>query len=481
MSLSYSAITNNGKITLPSVDTWGTNMNILRDPPKSITTKRNNRVGQTSSITQMVDDSSDRACESIRQYARGVNPFVSVSFNNNGTNSGQNPLYNTSNQGRSAFLPYTVMKDGAFRPPVLTKEQLMPLSRQPRIWTNYFTKPGFVDFTKKLRTCGPAEKTKEVKDTLLKTSARPTAVFTLQTPIKEPFEVKYVIHNPTKVSVSSSIKGTDITQQLVKNPTKGIDYNMLHSSAFSNINGNKYISDKNNLESDRFIKDIQNKIVDSNVSATFLNVTNNTEFNSDNYIQDVLSKNVDSNVSATFLNLTNNTEFNSDKYIQDVLSKNVQSNNALPYVQLTSIEDIFDLSDVKVKDKLNIDYTTNISGIEKNNFTHDNIQLDKNLPQYNAHTNLNQSTFYKRIEQDKQLQLSRNTPLTSFKSNIGNKNTLIENNSNNKIKLTPKIVPGSFSMNPLKPMTERMQNVNENFTTEKSSLTKKISQIFNGH
>ena len=37
--LSYSALINNGKITLPSVTTWGTNMNILRDPPKSITTR----------------------------------------------------------------------------------------------------------------------------------------------------------------------------------------------------------------------------------------------------------------------------------------------------------------------------------------------------------------------------------------------------------------------------------------------------------
>ena len=33
MSLSYSGLVNHGKLTLPSVDTWGTNMNILRDPP----------------------------------------------------------------------------------------------------------------------------------------------------------------------------------------------------------------------------------------------------------------------------------------------------------------------------------------------------------------------------------------------------------------------------------------------------------------
>ena len=41
MSVSYSAIIGHGtgKVTLPSVDTWGTNMNILKDPPKSVFTR----------------------------------------------------------------------------------------------------------------------------------------------------------------------------------------------------------------------------------------------------------------------------------------------------------------------------------------------------------------------------------------------------------------------------------------------------------
>ena len=60
MSISYSAITNHGKVTLPSVETWGTNMNILRDPPKSIHTRRIDKVGQTSNITAMIDDSGNR-------------------------------------------------------------------------------------------------------------------------------------------------------------------------------------------------------------------------------------------------------------------------------------------------------------------------------------------------------------------------------------------------------------------------------------
>ena len=238
MSLSYSGITNNGKITLPSVDTWGTNMNILRDPPKSITTRRINKVGETSSITQMIDDSSNRACESISHYARGVNPFVSVSYNNNGKNGGQN-LFSQNNNGKQAFLPYTIIKDGAFRPPVVTQQQLLPLSRLPRVWTTAFSQPGFVDFSKKIRTCGTAKETKEVYNNVLRAYARPTSIINISKPLEKPYEVKYVIQNPNKISATSGIRTLDITEQNVQKPSHGIELNSIHAFAQSNLNQNK--------------------------------------------------------------------------------------------------------------------------------------------------------------------------------------------------------------------------------------------------
>ena len=66
----------NQHITLPSVEQWGTNANILRDPPKAIFTRRIDKVGQNTDITELVDSSGDRACEGISLYARGVNPMV---------------------------------------------------------------------------------------------------------------------------------------------------------------------------------------------------------------------------------------------------------------------------------------------------------------------------------------------------------------------------------------------------------------------
>ena len=39
MSISYSGITSHGKVHLPSVESWGQSMNIMKDPPRSIHTR----------------------------------------------------------------------------------------------------------------------------------------------------------------------------------------------------------------------------------------------------------------------------------------------------------------------------------------------------------------------------------------------------------------------------------------------------------
>jgi len=173
MSISYSGITSYGKSNLPSVESWGSSMNILKDPPKSIHTRRKNKVGQTMSITEDIDAATDRAAEAIRVYARGTNPAVSVMYTNNGTCGGalgaasglgasaDNPTSALANT--QASLPYKIMQGGAFRPPVLTQRETMALSRQPREFTQAQARPGFADFTKKLRVCGTAANTYEVK------------------------------------------------------------------------------------------------------------------------------------------------------------------------------------------------------------------------------------------------------------------------------------------------------------------------------
>lgn len=139
--ISYSGLKSYGKSTLPSVEGWGTNMNIIRDPVKSITTRRRDKVGDNNQITNMIDESGDRMCEAIRLYAAGSNPFATVTMNNYNTRGGYN-------SGTAAYLPHRIMNDGAFRPPLVTLEQQVPLSRMPRGWTSVKTSSTKIDHSK---------------------------------------------------------------------------------------------------------------------------------------------------------------------------------------------------------------------------------------------------------------------------------------------------------------------------------------------
>lgn len=115
--ISYSGLRTAPKVTLPSVEMWGTNMNILRDPPKSITTRRRDKVGDTQRIVMEQDGAGSRISENIQVYARGTNPMVTVSYNNSGGTTQQ------------ASLPYKIQ---TLRPPILSAYDLLPLSRLPR-------------------------------------------------------------------------------------------------------------------------------------------------------------------------------------------------------------------------------------------------------------------------------------------------------------------------------------------------------------
>lgn len=140
--LSYSSLKTSPKVTLPSVEMWGTNMNILRDPPKSIYTRRIDKVTDTQQITLQEADANDRRLENIKVYARNVNPMVGVSYNNYG---------NTSKQGsgqKQATLPYKVEN---VRPPLLSQYDLQPLSRLPRDWFYTFSNPEFPQLVNNLQ------------------------------------------------------------------------------------------------------------------------------------------------------------------------------------------------------------------------------------------------------------------------------------------------------------------------------------------
>lgn len=468
MSISYSGITNYGKVTLPSVDTWGSDMNILRDPPKSITTRRVDKVGQTTSIIEAIDASENRAAECILPFARGVNPSVSVSYSNSSNNGGQlsggfgngknmfgpnfsnqpsnngngSSAINYTGGGGAASLPYKLTD--SFRPPVLSQWDLQPLSRLPRVWTSSFTKPGFADFSKKMKTCGTDSETKEVKTNILKTSVRPTAVYKIETPLKEqPFEVKYVIQPSLKKSYQAPKTSTDRTQQNVLVPNKEINNNLLHAYANSNLKNIKYSNDKN-------------------------------EFNTEKYIND-------KNNTSAFTNIKSN------------------------YTQIGSIEDIMDLSNIRTKDVLNGNYNTNMRGNNKIEYIHDDIELSRVLPEYENTTNMrgNDKIEYihndielsrvlpeyktttnikqnqeRRIEHEYMKELDRNIPLTNMYVNSSKQGDY--NISSRDYHLNPKINAGGYEIPSQIPNLDRSGSISEPFQTEKSKLEKSVMHQFEG-
>jgi hypothetical protein len=413
--LSYSGLVNYGKSSLPSVDSWGTNMNILRDPPKSIMTRRVDKVGETSSITSMIDDSGNRACEAIQVYARGVNPFVSVSYSNHGNNGGQRSGGLVAGGQQQAQLPYPIMRDGAFRPPVLLQEDLLPLSRMPRNWTSAFSQPGFADFSRKMRTCGTATDTKEVKSTMLQACVRPTAVYQMETPVTEPFEVKYVIQPSIKTSVHSGVRTMDITQQYAGKPTKEIDTNPLHARAQANFTDIRHVD--------------------------------NNEFNPERYIQDANSHAVISN-------------FSSNKHH-------------------TAIEDILDLADMPVHQNIRtFGANAPVSGPDQTKYIHQEIELSRGLPEYNARTNIGSKNIYKHMEYENSIELERNMPMSSFASNPMTRG--FSDHSSRDIRLAPKIQPGGYSVPGQVPMQGRMQDVSMSNESERARRNRLVMESMQG-
>jgi hypothetical protein len=127
-------------ITFPKKERGGIGLgnqesvHIFRDPPKSIHTRKKERINE-GDVTYMTRENQDRISDNIMQFARGVNPMVSVSYNTHG--GGGAKLSSTLIQPQ-AHNSYKV--DKKFIPPIFRQEDLLPLSRQKRDLTTVQTK-----------------------------------------------------------------------------------------------------------------------------------------------------------------------------------------------------------------------------------------------------------------------------------------------------------------------------------------------------
>ena len=404
--LSYDCIRGSTrKVTLPSVESWGTNMNILKDPPKALYTRKIDKVGSTQEILYMDDDSGDRICEMINLYPRGVNPSVSVSYSNYGTNGGQNRLAvgNESNccakgittVGQQAKLPYRVDIQGSFRPPIRTEFDLKPLSRLPRIWTYAFANPAMPKFMGASQ-CDVKETDKAIKENIINNNVVPNAVYHVGgNNIGNPeYQVKnMVINDPIKVEGFSGMRTMDITSRNVLKPTKEVNENYEMTMAQSQLGSQNITkSGENQVDMSKYIIDDPN----------YSNITSN----------------ISSNLHVTPL-------------------ENLSNNNR-----------------VVLKDPLHVNHSTDKRGYNQTLNISKDMELSRSLPAYSSHTN-NVTSLQKILESDNMAELERNRPIavgTTNMSGTGDTNVFKQREFNY---LPKKNSRGGFLNQGIQPQLER--------------------------
>jgi hypothetical protein len=472
--LSYSAITNRGKITLPSVDNWGTNLNILKDPPKSIHTRYKATVGSNNDVLEEVGDSGNRIAEYINVFARGVNPSVSVSYSNTGSNNSGNMSVGGQTHAK---LPYRIMRDGAFRPPIYTQEDLLPGSRLPRVKTEAHTNIMNVDYSKKLFDQEQQENSRQIKDDVLHTFVRPTAVYKIDKPQDQTYDVKFSIKEVIKKgSVSSGFGCKNIVQTEVKIPTAEIIKNNLHADVRVNMGDTRKFINNNEFYTEKYIQNSNAHSVQTNVGTNKNYVSFDSDsFDADRYLQDSNNHSVQTNIGTNKNYVSFDSDsFDADRYIQDVnvinASTNPNSNN-----HYTLINEIADLSDLPIKaNTMVISTNAPISKKDKINYIHSDIELQRNMPEYSAVSSKTEN-IYKMIQHTNDIELERNTPITSFVSNIVGKSS-VDNNSKDA-RLNPKIHAGSFSIPANVPTISRSEKMN--IDSEKSRLNRSFNNDVN--
>jgi len=371
--LSYSSLTNSGKVTLPSVDSWGTNMNIIRDPPKSIMTRRRDKVGENNDMLQMVDN-SDRSNEAILRFSRGVNPSVSVSYSNNGGS-----LQNFGNQ--QARLPYSINKDGDFRPPVQAPQDLLPLSRMPRNITSAVSNPNMPHFGKELPNSRNVMSTSSVKKQIISSQVRPTKRYYLQKPFQEGFETNYSIQDVLKKSANSNMSTTDRTQMNVLDPTKEINSNNINAFANSNVSNSQYVNNSlNDFNSTKFIQDTNAHSVYTNLYDVNKNVYNEQDL---------------SNIKQKdYLLVEYSAPKSTIKQTGDLIKENFELERTLPVY---------------------LSQTNNMGMNNRVSYIHDDLELDRNLPEYQSYSNINSKKQTPLYHDD--LELNRNLPEYQSRTN----------------------------------------------------------------
>ena len=477
MSISYSGVVGNkGKNTLPSVEGWGRNKNILRDPPKSIMTRRIDKVNADGSLNDMFYHSGDRFAENINLYARGVNPMVSVEY--------------TNANGAPSKMPYRILNGGAFRPPQLRQEQLLPLSRLPRNVTQVLTNREFKDYSKKISCPQSPKYYREIKKdaVTIHNQILPTKTMNIQVPTKEHFEIKYVIESPLSVSAQTNKQSQgnlqrdsltrimkDINQYTQTSGVKGFNnHEYIHSDIeldknvpTYNTSAGKTQNIQRNIEADHTYE------FDKNI-PTYNTSAGKTQ-NIQTHIEADHTYEFDKNIP------TYNTSAGKTQNIQ----RNIEADHTYEFDKNIPIYNTSAGKTQNIQTHIEADHTYEFNkniptyntsaGKTQNIQTHieadHTYEFDKNMPVYNFVANSTDNTRHIRNEPDSYRQFVHKTQSGIV---IPNTRSIADIKPNRTIVLPNSLTIGELQGSKTIPTCERHAQYSSNYSTSKTAIAQSI-------
>jgi hypothetical protein len=306
-------------------------MNIVKDPPKSYYTRRKDMVSDTQEITNMIGEfSGDRISEMIKVYPRGINPMVSVSYSNYGTNGGQSRgitnagTWSGAGDGRSHYigqakLPIPLIDNGAFRPPIITQYDLLPLSRLPRGNTEAWTQPGFISYAEKSE-CPTSDKIRQIQQNTINYKVNPTATLTIGQLLDPPKnDLIRQVFEPIHYSADSRLRTRDITlRENSKNINGRINEKVLKGSIVLNKNAQRSVEySVNDLNTKYYTSDHITYDVSSGKSYPMVSLPEGELHN--NYTQNVLSGDIKTNKTSKRILKLDET-YDGRTAIQDIIN-----------------------------------------------------------------------------------------------------------------------------------------------------------------
>jgi hypothetical protein len=334
------------------------------------------------------------------------------------------------------------MDNGAFRPPVLTQEDLLPLSRLPRNKTSVVSNPEFPNYLKKIEN--PTE-LRSVKKEVLHTSVRPTAYRKFDHSPCHLSESKYSVKDQLIVSANSGLRTLDIKSLEEMKPVKEIVDDVIRVNA--TVQFGSTLTEKRTIDNSHFdtTKYINNDTLSGNIKTNISGHTKNIE-----------TKGFDRGVKddVTIVSYTPNISSH---------TKNIETKG-------------FDRG---VRDDVCIvSYTPNIHGNDKVDHIYSDIELDRKMPMYQMNSNITDSRRRTNLTHTNDIVLDSKTQGSAVANVGGNFMRSVDNITNRNLNLRPSLQKGGFENKGFIPTTQK-DNMIKNLTNTKSEFTKRLNTMNN--